>query len=85
MCDAELEFDRPRCSEEFLVALQQSCRLFKDELGRLEAGDTLKLVVRRGNALIPVELPVEKKANDKKPGRKGDKDKKDKPEDEDDE
>src|SRR5258708_22517465 len=41
--------------------LVQSCRLFKDELGRLEAGDTLKLVVRRGNALIPVELPVEKK------------------------
>jgi serine protease Do len=43
--------------------LIQSCRLFKDELGRLEAGDTLKLVVRRGNSLIPVELPVEKKAD----------------------
>jgi serine protease Do len=41
--------------------LVQSCRLFKEELGRLEAGDTLKLVLRRGNALIPVEIPVEKK------------------------
>jgi serine protease Do len=41
--------------------LVQSCRLFKDELGRLEAGDILKLVLRRGNALLPVELPVEKK------------------------
>lgn len=41
--------------------LVQSCRLFKDELGRLEAGDVLKLVLRRGNALLPVELPVEKK------------------------
>jgi serine protease Do len=42
--------------------LVQSCRMFKDELGRLEAGDTLKLVLRRGNVLVPVELPVEKKA-----------------------
>src|SRR5262249_27624281 len=41
--------------------LVQSCRLFKDELGRLEAGDTLKLVIRRGNALIPVEFEVLKK------------------------
>lgn len=41
--------------------LIQSCRLFKDELGRLEAGDTLKLVIRRGNALVPVELVVFKK------------------------
>jgi len=41
--------------------LIQSCRLFKDELGRLEAGDTLKLVLRRGNALVPVELAVHKK------------------------
>jgi serine protease Do len=41
--------------------LVQSCRQFKDELGRLEGGDLLKLVIRRGNTLIPVELPVEKK------------------------
>jgi serine protease Do len=41
--------------------LVQSCRLFRDELGRLEAGDTLKLVLRRGNALIPVEFEVLKK------------------------
>ncbi|MGE5195469.1 MAG: S1C family serine protease [Deltaproteobacteria bacterium] len=41
--------------------LIQSCRLFKDELGRLEAGDTLKLVIRRGNTLIPVEFEVLKK------------------------
>lgn len=64
--------------------LIQSCRSFKDELGRLEAGDTLKLVVRRGNALIPVELPVEKKVDSSKtkPGKKGDKEK---PDDDDDE
>jgi hypothetical protein len=41
--------------------LVQSCKLFKEELGRLEAGDTLKLVIRRGNALIPVEFEVLKK------------------------
>jgi len=41
--------------------LIQSCRLFKEELGRLEAGDTLKLVLRRGNTLIPVEFEVLKK------------------------
>ncbi|MFN0055739.1 MAG: S1C family serine protease [Planctomycetales bacterium] len=41
--------------------LVQSCRMLNDELGRLEAGDTLKLVLRRGNVLVPVELPVEKK------------------------
>ncbi len=59
--------------------LVQSCRLFKVELGRLEAGDILKLVIRRGNTLIPVEIPVEKKPEpaakastktpDKKPGK----------------
>jgi serine protease Do len=63
--------------------LIQSCRSFKDELGRLEAGDTLKLVIRRGNALIPVELPVEKKAiaNDKR-SKKTTKDKTDDDEEE---
>jgi serine protease Do len=65
--------------------LIQSCRLFKDELGRLEAGDTLKLVVRRGNTLIPVEIAVEKKtnANERKSGKKADKGKKSDDEDED--
>lgn len=43
--------------------LVQSCRMLGDALGRLEAGDTLKLVLRRGNTLVPVELPVEKKAD----------------------
>jgi serine protease Do len=41
--------------------LVQSCRMLREELGRLEAGDTLKLVLRRGNALVPVEFPVLKK------------------------
>ncbi len=41
--------------------LVQSCRMLREELGRLEAGDTLKLVLRRGNVLVPVEMPVEKK------------------------
>jgi serine protease Do len=41
--------------------LVQSCKMFKEELGRLEAGDTLKLVIRRGNALMPVEFEVLKK------------------------
>ncbi|HTI51303.1 MAG TPA: trypsin-like peptidase domain-containing protein [Planctomycetaceae bacterium] len=41
--------------------LVQSCRMLREDLGRLEAGDTLKLVLRRGNALVPVEFPVEKK------------------------
>jgi serine protease Do len=57
--------------------LIQSCRSFKDELGRLEAGDTLKLVIRRGNTLIPVELPVEKKP-DPPAGKSSDKTAKDK-------
>jgi serine protease Do len=75
--------------------LIQSCRLFKEELGRLEAGDTLKLVLRRGNTLIPVEFevlkkreattgkPAKKSADDKDP-KVGKKDKNSKSEDEDD-
>jgi len=42
--------------------LVQSCRMFKEELGRLEAGDTLKLVLRRESLLVPVELPVPRKS-----------------------
>jgi len=39
--------------------LIQSCRLLNMELGRLEAGETLRLMVRRENKLVSVELPVE--------------------------
>jgi len=38
--------------------LIQSIRMLREELGRLEPGETLKLVVRRENALVPVELPI---------------------------
>ena len=41
--------------------LIQSNKLLASELGRLEAGDTLKLIVRRGSKLITVSLPVPKK------------------------
>lgn len=41
--------------------LIQSCRALDETLGKLEAGDRLKLVLRRGNGLITVELPVPKK------------------------
>lgn len=42
--------------------LVQSCRSFQELLGKLEAGDTLKLVVRRSGNLVPVEMPIHKKA-----------------------
>ncbi len=38
--------------------LVQSCRVFKQRLGRIESGGVLKLTVRRGDKLVPVELPV---------------------------
>lgn len=41
--------------------LMQSVRTTLDELGRLEAGDTLKLVVRRGDQLLTMEFAVPKK------------------------
>ncbi len=41
--------------------LVQSCREFDEALGKLEAGDRLKLVLRRGNGLVTVELPVPRK------------------------
>lgn len=41
--------------------LMQSVRMVKDELGRLEAGDTMKMVVRRGDQLVTFEIPVPKK------------------------
>jgi len=41
--------------------LIQSNRMLKRELGRLEGGDTLRLIVKRGSALVNLELPVRKK------------------------
>ncbi len=41
--------------------LVPSTRVFRERLGRLEAGDTLRIVVRRGDRLITVELPVPRK------------------------
>ncbi len=43
--------------------LIKSCKTLKSELGKLEAGDTVRLVVRRENQLVAVELqvPSEKK------------------------
>lgn len=41
--------------------LVQSCRAFVDEVGRLESGDQLKIVVRRDDKLVTVTLPVPKK------------------------
>lgn len=38
--------------------LVHSARAFKEQMGKLEAGDTLRLVVRRGDQLITVELAV---------------------------
>lgn len=42
--------------------LVQSCKLLKEDLGRLEANDTVKLVVRRGDTLVSVELIAPRKA-----------------------
>ncbi len=41
--------------------LIQSVRLLKEELGRLESGGNLRLVVRRADKLITVELPIPRK------------------------
>ena len=41
--------------------LIQSIKTLNAELGKLEAGDVLRLIVRRGDKLISVELPVERK------------------------
>jgi len=46
--------------------LVQSCRLLQGSLARLEAGDTLRLVVRRQNRLETFELPVPKKEEHEK-------------------
>lgn len=41
--------------------LVHSVRSLRNEVGRLEAGDTLLLVVRRGDDLVTVEMPVRRK------------------------
>lgn len=41
--------------------LIQSCRMLKEEFGRLESGGKVRLVVRRGDQLVTVELPIPKK------------------------
>ncbi len=41
--------------------LIQTCRVMQDAVGRLESGDRLRLVVRRGNELVTIEMPVLKK------------------------
>jgi len=43
--------------------LIQSCRSLKSELGRLEANDQIKIVVRRGDQLVTVELVAPKKGD----------------------
>ena len=43
--------------------LVPSCRVFRDELARREPGSPLKLVVRRENRLITVELPLPRKSS----------------------
>ena len=42
----------------------QSCRMLKDELGRLEANDPLKVIVRRGDVLVSVEMVTPKKGEE---------------------
>jgi serine protease Do len=44
--------------------LVQSCKLLREDLGRLEANDVLKLVVRRGDTLISVEVVAPRKSED---------------------
>jgi serine protease Do len=41
--------------------LVQSCQMLKEELGRLESGGQLKVVVRREDKLVTVSMPVAKK------------------------
>lgn len=42
--------------------LVQSCQTLRDELGRLESGGQLKMVVRRGDVLVTVSMAVPKKS-----------------------
>jgi serine protease Do len=43
--------------------LIQSCRMFTGELDRLEANDPLKLIVRRGDVLVSVEMVTPRKGD----------------------
>ena len=45
-------------------SLVQSCHTLKEEIGRLESGDTLKLVVRREDKLVSVEMLIPKKTTE---------------------
>lgn len=47
--------------------LVQSVKTLKGQFGYLEGGDKMRMVVRRGNRLVPVELQVPKKAEKAKP------------------
>lgn len=44
--------------------LVQSCKLLREDLGRLEANDVLKLVVRRGDKLVSVEMVAPRKGEE---------------------
>ena len=44
--------------------LVQSYRMLKDELGRLEANDPLKVIVRRGDVLVSVEMVTPRKVEE---------------------
>lgn len=44
--------------------LVQSCQSLREELGRLESGDQLKIVVRRDDQLVTLKLPVLKKLDE---------------------
>jgi serine protease Do len=44
--------------------LVQSCKLLREDLGRLEANDVLKIVVRRGDTLISVEVVAPRKGDE---------------------
>lgn len=39
----------------------QSNRVLKQQLGKLEAGDTLRLIIRRKDKLVEIELPIKEK------------------------
>ena len=41
----------------------QSCMALKNEMGHLEAGDRLRIVVRRGDGLFTAEMDVHRKTD----------------------
>lgn len=44
--------------------LVQSCKLLRDDLGRLEANDVVRIVVRREDKLVSVELTAPRKSDE---------------------